>query len=429
MSDTLRIGIAGLGTVGVGVTAMLRDNARLIEQRCGKRLLPVAVSARDKTRDRGISLEGLRWHDRPEALAQDAEIDIILELMGGDEGAARQLVEAALKAGKPVVTANKALIAKHGLALSKLAEANGAVLAFEAAVAGGIPILAAMQGGLAANRFTRITGILNGTCNYILSRMSEEGDSFDAVLQDAQALGYAEADPSFDIDGVDTAHKLAILTSLAFGTAPSFDAISIEGIRQVTAEDMESAAELGYAVKLLGIASQDESGIIQRVHPALVAKESSLGSVHGVFNAVQVESDFAGRMFFEGRGAGAGPTASAVLADVMDIARGVTYHPFTLEANRLQSPPNAGMENLHSAHYLRLQVIDKPGVLAEVTDIFREAGISLRSFLQRESAPAEPVTLVLTTHPTGEAAMTTALAAITCLTSVTQPPYRIRIES
>ena len=428
MTTPLRIGIAGLGTVGAGTVAILQQHEKMLEQRTGRALRITAVTARDKSKSRE-NMQHLHWVENPLALASDPEIDVVVELIGGAEGTARELVETALKNGKSVVTANKALIAHHGIALASLAEQSGAVLAFEAAVAGGIPIIKALRDGLAANQFRRIMGILNGTCNYILTQMEHTQASFDDVLKEAQKLGYAEAEPSFDVDGIDTAHKLAILTSLAFGCAPAIDAVFVEGIRRITLLDMAFAKQLGYTIKLLGIASQTAQGIEQRVHPCMVPADSSLGSVSGVFNAILAEGDAVGNIMFEGRGAGAGPTASSVVADIMDIARGVTYKPFTLPVSALQTLPLCGMQDLRCSYYVRLSVIDRPGVLAEVTTLFKNEHISLRSFLQHSHAPNEPVHLVITTHETHEIAMLRALSAIGKLESVGELPYMIRIEN
>lgn len=428
-TSPLRIGIAGLGTVGGGTLKILRESADMLEARTGRALNVVAISARDKKKNRGLDLGGIRWLDDPLSMAKDPEIDVVVELIGGADGTARALVEQSLTAGKSVVTANKALIAHHGIALAALAEKSGSLLAFEAAVAGGIPIIKALRDGLAANHFKRIAGIMNGTCNYILTTMWESKRQFDDVLKEAQALGYAEAEPSFDIDGIDTAHKLAILTSLAYGCAPAIDNVFIEGIRRISLRDMECAAELGYTIKLLGIATQTEHGIEQRVHPCMVAMDSPLGTVHGVYNAIVAEGDSVGTIFFEGRGAGAGPTASSVVADIMDIARGAVYKPFTLPVTSLKSIPFCGVESLHCSYYLRLSVIDKPGVLAEVTGIFKNENISLRSFLQHSHKPGETVQLVLTTHDTHEFAMRKAVDAISKLVTVKEPPYMIRIEN
>src|SRR5208283_1508289 len=303
MTRPLSVGVAGLGTVGGGVLKLLRDNAEIVTARAGRPIAVVAVSARDRSKDRGVPLGGLRWYDDPVALVGDAGVDVVVELIGGADGPARTLVEAAIAAGKPVVTANKAMLAVHGAALAAAAEAKGVPLAFEAAVAGGIPVIKALREGLAGNRISRIAGILNGTCNYILTQMRERGREFADVLADAQKLGYAEADPSFDIDGIDAAHKLAILAALAFGRPVAFDAVHVEGIRGVSALDIGFARELGYRIKLLGLA---------RVHPCMVPETAPIARVDGVFNAVVTEGDFVGRVMLEGRGAGAGPTASAV---------------------------------------------------------------------------------------------------------------------
>lgn len=429
MNSPLRIAIAGLGTVGAGTLQILQKQAALLAARTGKSLEVVAVSSRDRNKDRGADLSKIRWETDPLALATDKDVDIVVELIGGSEGVARSLVETALKNKKSVVTANKALIAHHGVELAKLAESSGVVLAFEAAVAGGIPIIKGLRDGLAANRFGRVIGILNGTGNYILTTMWESKRGFDDVLKEAQALGYAEADPSFDVDGVDTAHKLAILTSLAYGCAPAIDAVYMEGIRRVSLRDMEFADELGYVIKLLGISTQTEGGIQQRVHPCMVAKDSPLGTVQGAYNAVLVEGDACGSMFFEGAGAGAGPTASSVVADIMDIARGATYKPLTIPAASLKQGSFVGMEALRCSYYLRLAVTDRPGVLSEVTSIFKQEKISLQSFLQHSHKPGETVQLVLTTHNTQESAMLRAVDAIATLESVKDQPYLIRIES
>lgn len=428
MEKTLKIGIAGLGTVGAGALKILTDQAELITVRSGRPIEVVAVSSRDKKKARGVDTAKIKWLDDALAMATDPNIDVVVETIGGSEGVAKQLVEQALANGKSVVTANKALIAQHGVALAELAEKNNAVLAFEAAVAGGIPIIKALRDGLAANQFTRIAGILNGTCNYILTSMWDTKRSFDDVLAEAQAKGYAEADPSFDVDGIDTGHKLSILTSLAFGTAPAMDKVSVEGIRRMTLRDMQFADELGYAVKLLGIAAMSDKGISQRVHPCLVPKDSALASVPSAVNAILIEGDSVGTVFFEGRGAGAGPTGSSVVADIMDIARGTTYKPFTLPVAKLKKLAAADMASLRSSYYLRIGVVDRPGVLAEVTGIFKQEQISVRSFIQHSQQSGQPVQVVITTDETTEAAMQKAIAAISKLEAVKESPYMIRIE-
>src|SRR5271165_874311 len=341
----LRVGIAGLGTVGAGVVKLLARQAELITARAGRPITVTAVSARDRNRDRGISLDGLIWHDDPLALAWDENVDVVVELIGGSDGPAKALAEKALAAGRPLVTANKALLAVHGVALAQAAEAASLPLAYEAAVAGGIPVIKALREGLAANRISRVAGILNGTCNYILTVMRERGREFAEVLADAQRLGYAEADPSFDIDGIDAAHKLAILAALAFGRPVAFDAVHVEGIRSISALDIAFAAELGYRIKLLGIAGVTDGAIEARVHPCMVPQSSPIATVDGVFNAVVAEGDFVGRVMLEGRGAGARPTASAVVADLIDIARGRLTPVWGAAAAALSTTPSVPMSS------------------------------------------------------------------------------------
>lgn len=427
-SSSLKLGIAGLGTVGAGVVRLLEKHADLVAARAGRRLVVGAVSARDPKKDRGLDLAGMRWFADPVALAEDPEIDIVVELIGGSEGAARATVEAALAKGKPVVTANKALMAHHGTALARLAEERGAPLAFEAAVAGGIPVIKALREGLAANQVMRVYGILNGTCNYILSTMRETGREFAEVLAEAQKLGYAEADPAFDIDGVDAAHKLALLTSLAFGTEVDLAGVSVEGIRHVSSLDIAYAAELGYRIKLLGVARVTEHGIEQRVHPTMVPIGTPIAHVEGVYNAVVVEGDFAGRVVLQGRGAGAEPTASAVVADLIDIAAGRAVPTFTVPAHALKRLPTAPLERHTGAYYVRLMVVDKPGVIADVAAALRDERVSMEAMIQRGRAPGEAVPVVLTTHDTDEAAMRRALATIGRLATVLEEPRMIRIE-
>lgn len=429
MTRPLSVAVAGLGTVGAGLLTLLRDNAEIIAARAGRPVVVTAVSARDRNRDRGVSLDGLRWYEDPVAMAADAQADVVVELIGGSDGPARALVEAALAAGKPVVTANKALLALHGTALAGVAEASGATLAYEAAVAGGIPAIKALREGLAGNRIRRVTGILNGTCNYILTNMREQKREFADVLAEAQKLGYAEADPSFDIDGIDAAHKLAILAALAFGRPVSFDDVHVEGIRAVSALDIRLADELGYRIKLLGIAQREEGGIATRVHPCMVPAAHPIARVDGVFNAVVAEGDFVGRVVLEGRGAGAGPTASAVAADLIDIARGRHTPVWGAAPGAMDGAPALPMARHHGAYYLRLMVLDRPGVIADVTATLRDNGISLESMIQRGRAPGEAVPVVLTTHDCREAAMRAALARIGALEAVLEPPALIRIES
>jgi len=424
----LSVAVAGLGTVGTGVLTLLRENADIVAAHAGRPIAVTAVSARDRSRDRGIPLTGLRWYDDPVALAADPGVDAIVEVIGGADGPARALIEAALAAKKPVVTANKALLAVHGAALAAVAEKQGVPLAFEAAVAGGIPVIKALREGLAGNRISRVTGILNGTCNYILTVMRERGREFSEVLAEAQKLGYAEADPAFDVDGIDAAHKLAILAALAFGRPVDFGAVHVEGIRHVSALDIAFAGELGYRIKLLGIARRTEAGIEARVHPCMVPHSAPIARVDGVFNAVVAEGDFVGRVMLEGRGAGAGPTASAVIADLIDLARGRYTPVWGAASDRLSHEPSVPMAAHVGAYYLRLMVVDRPGVIADVTAVLRDLGVSLESMLQRGRSPGEAVPVVLVTHETGEAAMREALRRIAALDAVLEDPALIRIE-
>jgi homoserine dehydrogenase len=428
MTRPLSVGVAGLGTVGVGVLSLLRRNADVVAARAGRPVAVTAVSARDRERDRGVSLAGLRWYDDALGLVADPAVDVVVEVIGGANGPARALVEAALTAGKPVVTANKALLAVHGAELAMLAERTATPLAFEAAVAGGIPVIKALREGLAGNRISGVAGILNGTCNYILTVMRERGREFADVLAEAQKLGYAEADPSFDIDGIDAAHKLAILAALAFGRPVALDHVHVEGIRHVSALDIAFAGELGYRIKLLGIARQTEAGIEARVHPAMVPQSAPIARVDGVFNAVVAEGDFVGRVMLEGRGAGAGPTASAVVADLVDLARGRLTPVWGAGSGDLSNAPSVPMSAHVGAYYLRLMVVDRPGVIADVTAALRDHGVSLGSMLQRGRSPGEAVPVVLVTHETNEAAMRAAMARIAALDTVLEAPTLIRIE-
>ncbi|MCC7275421.1 MAG: homoserine dehydrogenase [Alphaproteobacteria bacterium] len=428
MAEILKIGVAGLGTVGAGTLRLLERHADRIAERAGRRLVVTAVSARDRRRDRGMDLSGVRWFQDATALAADPEVDVVVELIGGADGAAKALVEAAIARGKPVVTANKALLAIHGTALARAAEAAGVPLAFEAAVAGGIPIVKGLREGLAANALSRVYGILNGTCNYILSTMRREQREFGEVLAEAQRLGYAEADPSFDVDGIDAAHKLALLTATAFGTEVDFASVHVEGIRHVSALDIAYADELGFRIKLLGIARLTDHGIEQRVHPSMVPIGTPIAHVEGVFNAVVAEGDFVGRVVMEGRGAGAGPTASAVVADLIDVARRRSVPTFGRPAASLQKLVPAPIARHRGCYYVRLMVVDRPGVIADVTACLRDEDVSLESMLQRGRAPGEAVPVVLTTHETEEAGMRRALDRIAALGTVMEPPRMIRIE-
>ncbi len=429
MNPPLKIAVAGLGTVGAGLIDLLHRQADLLTLRAGRSIRVTAVSARDRGRDRGVDISALAWFDDAVKMAAESDADVIVELIGGEDGPARAVCEAAIAAGRSVVTANKALIAHHGTGLARDAERAGVALGFEAAVAGGIPILKALREGLAANRVRSVYGILNGTCNYILTEMRETGRDFDEILADAQKMGYAEADPGFDVDGIDAAHKLAILTSVAFGHEVDFAGVHIEGIRHISSADIAFADELGYRIKLLGIARRTDHGIEQRVHACMVRADAPIAHVEGVFNAVVVEGDFVGTTVFEGRGAGAGPTASAVVADLIDIAREGRVPAFAVPASELAPADTAPMDSHMGAYYVRLMVVDRPGVIAGVTAALRDEQVSMESMIQRSRAPDEPVPVVITTHETREAGMMKALAAIGALDTVVEPPRMIRIES
>jgi homoserine dehydrogenase len=424
----LRVGIAGLGTVGATVARLIVDNGKALAARCGRELVLTAVSARTKGQDRGFRMDGVTWFDDPAKLAASADIDLFVELMGGEGGAAKASVEAAIARGLPVVTANKALLAHHGVVLAKAAEARNLALNFEAAVAGGIPIIKALREGLGANRISRVYGILNGTCNYILTTMEATGRSFRDVLAEAQKLGYAEADPTFDIGGMDTAHKLSLLAAVAFGNAPALDGIHVEGIERITPLDIEFANEFGFRIKLLGIATRTDTGIEQRVHPSMVPHGTPLADVDGVFNAVVAEGDLAGKSVYEGRGAGAGPTASAVMADILDIARGVNLPAFGAPAAAIGRPVIVPVSDHVGACYLRFTVIDRPGVIAVLSRCLADQAISIESMLQRSRSPGEAVPVVMITHEAKEAAMAKALQAIVATGTVMEQPCMVRIE-
>ena len=424
----LRVAIAGLGTVGAAVADILQSRKELIAARCGRQIDLVAVSARDRSRDRGVALSGVDWFDDASVMATQAECDVVLELIGGEDGIAKSVCENAIAAGRHVVTANKALLAMHATALAQAAEQTGVALGYEASVAGGIPVIKALREGFAGNRISSIHGILNGTCNYILTTMRETGRDFDDVLSEAQELGYAEADPTFDIDGIDAAHKLALLASVAFGTEVDFDAVHVEGIRHVSADDITFADELGYRIKLLGIANQTDDGIEQRVYPCMVPMDAPLAHVEGVFNAVVAEGDAVGTSVLQGRGAGAGPTASAVISDIADIARGTVLPVFSVPASQLTPATTVSLDSRTGPYYVRLTVLDRPGVIADVSAALRDEQVSVEALLQRGRSEEGSVPVVLTLHETVEANIQRALDRIAKLDSVVEPPCMIRIE-
>jgi homoserine dehydrogenase len=429
MDKVLRVGIAGLGTVGASVARLLHAQAKDLAARTGRAISVTGVSARDPGRDRGVDLSGAAFFADPVALAACENIDLFVELIGGDEGPARQSVTAALEAGKPVVTANKALLAKHGLELARLAEKNRAALAFEASVAGGIPIVKTLREGLAGNSIARVYGILNGTCNYILSRMELEGLTFAECLADAQKLGYAEADPTFDIGGFDTAHKLAILASLAFGVKLDAQNISIEGIEDISLADLKAAKELGFRVKLLGVAQRTEHGVEQRVHPTMVPLSSSIAQVMGVTNAVTVDADAVNELTLVGPGAGGMATASAVVADIADIARGIRSAPFGLPVDHLALAQKSPMQRHEGGYYIRLAARNHIGAAAAIAQRMADRGISLESIVQRRPGEDDSVVpVVLVTYATTETSVREALAAIVADGHVAEKPQVIRIE-
>ncbi|MAS12943.1 MAG: homoserine dehydrogenase [Nitratireductor sp.] len=434
MAEALRIGIAGLGTVGASVVRCMTDKEAELTRQCGRTMALTAVSARDRNRDRGIVLGNAQWFDDPVELASSAEIDVFVELIGGDSGAAFDAVKAALEAGRHVVTANKALLSKHGVALAAIAEEKGVLLNYEAAVAGGIPVIKTMREALAGNEVSRVFGIMNGTANYILTRMEEEGLSFEDCLSEAQRLGYAEADPTFDIEGHDTAHKLSILTSLAFGCRISADDIYMEGISNISQADIRAASELGYRIKLLGVAVKTESGIEQRVHPTMVPTHSVIAQVHGVTNAVAIETDVLGELLLSGPGAGGNATASAVIGDMADIAKsrpGFQHGPvFGRPAAKLKPYKRARMRSHEGGYFIRMTVHDRAGVFAAIAKRMADNDISLESIVQHADGglPDEQKNVILVTHETTEAAVRKAVDGVMKDGHLVDKPQVIRIE-
>ena len=423
----LRLGIAGLGTVGVGVLKMIHKNAKIISLRTGRDIVVTAVSARSRSKDRGVDLSGFAWEDDPVALAKRDDVDIFVELMGGHEGPAKDATEAAIAAGKDVVTANKAMLAVHGQSLALAAEAAGQVIRFEAAVAGGIPVVKALTEGLAGNKINRVLGVMNGSCNYILTRMENAGLSYAEVFAEANALGYLEADPNLDVGGIDAAHKLALLAAVAFGTEVDFDSVVLEGIGAVTIEDIHAAADMGYRVKLLGVAQMTGRGLEQRMTPCLVPASSPLGQLEGGTNMVILEGDDSGQIVLRGAGAGEGPTASAVMSDVLDLARGLRLKTFGQPATSLVKAHPATTAT-PASFYLRLQLLDKPGALAKVAAVMGEAGVSIDRMRQYgHDAGKAPVLIV--THKTTRAAIDQVVLDFNQTQVVEAPPVALRIET
>jgi len=428
VTTPLRIAIAGLGTVGGDVVKALHQRGGELSRRAGRKLEIVAVSARERGKARTGDVSSIAWEPDAVALAK-TKADVVVELIGGENGVARATVEAALQADKHVVTANKALLARHGARLALLAEEKSLALKFEAAIAGGIPIVKALRESLIAHGVIAVRGILNGTCNYILTNMEATGRPFAEVLRDAQSLGYAEADPSLDVGGGDTAHKLALLSSLAFGTKPDLDHMTVEGIEHITPDDIRFAREFGFRIKLLGIARRVGEGIDQRVQPAMVRASTPLADVDGAFNAVLADAGEAGPYFFEGRGAGAAPTASAVISDIVDIARGAIGPAFGVPARDLKTLEPAQAGEASSAFYLRFEVLDLPGVLAEIAGHLAQARVSIESMIQRGRAHGEPVSIVMITHDTAQMAVERALKVIATSDKVRARPRMIPMEA
>lgn len=423
----LRLGIAGLGTVGVGVVKIVRQKAALLSARTGRAIEITAVSARSKDKNRGVTLSGYAWEDDPVALAKRDDVDVFVELMGGEDGPAKDAIEAAIALGKDVVTANKALLAHHGQALAEAAEAKDAVIRFEAAVAGGIPVIKSLTEGLAGNEITRIMGVMNGTCNYILTRMQDAGLPYDEVFAEADALGYLEADPNLDVGGIDAGHKLSLLSSIAFGTQVDFDGVALEGIQRISIEDIHQAAELGYKIKLLGVTQLTGRGLEQRMSPCLVPADSPLGQLKGGTNMVVIEGDAVEQIVLRGPGAGEGPTASAVMGDVCDIARGIRLSTFGVPAEQL-TKANSAQSNSPAPFYLRLALEDKPGAMAKIATALGDNGISIDRMRQtRHDDTHAPVLIV--THKTQRSALDQAIEAMRATGVMAADPVALRIET
>jgi homoserine dehydrogenase len=426
MTEPLRLGIAGLGTVGAGVVRLLRRHGPLLEARAGRPVTLGAVSARERGRDRGLNLAPYAWEDDPVALARRPDVDVFVELIGGDNGPALAAVEAALAAGKDVVTANKAMLAHHGQRLAELAEANGRVLRFEAAVAGAIPVVKALTESLAGNEIARVMGVMNGTCNYILTRMEHAHLTYDEVFAEAKALGYLEADPTLDVGGIDAGHKLALLAAIAFGTRVDFAGVHLEGIQRISIADIEQARAMGFRIKLLGVAQMTGRGLEQRMQPCLVPADSPLGQLANATNMVVIEGDACGQIVLRGAGAGEGPTASAVMGDVMDIARGLRVSTFGQPATSLRRV-QAARSTVTAPYYIRLMLQDRPGVLAKVATALGDAGVSIHRMRQHDhDGPIAPVIIV--THATGPDALAQALEGVARTGVAAEAPVAIRIE-
>ncbi|MBD3677112.1 MAG: homoserine dehydrogenase [Rhodobacteraceae bacterium] len=426
MSEPLRLGIAGLGTVGSGVVKIVEKHAEMLERRAGRPITISAVSARTRDKDRGFDVNAYAWEDDPVVLARRDDVDVLVELMGGSDGPAKAATEAAIAAGKDVVTANKAMLAINGQALAEAAEANDRVIRFEAAVAGGIPVVKALTEGLAGNEITRVMGVMNGTCNYILTRMEHAGLTYDEVFEEAAKLGYLEADPTLDVGGIDAGHKLALLAAVAFGTKVDFDGIKLEGIERISIEDIEQAADMGYRIKLLGVARLTGEGLEQRMTPCLVPADSPIGQLENATNMVVLEGDAVGQIVLRGAGAGEGPTASAVMSDVIDLARGARVHTFGQSAAGLVAVP-AVQSVTPAPYYLRMELLDEPGALAKIAAALGNSGISIDRMRQYgHTATTAPVLIV--THKTTRPELDDALDAMAATGVLASEPVSIRIE-
>ena len=427
MSSPLRLGIAGLGTVGIGVVKIIQKHADLLAKRSGRQVSITAVSARDRMKNRDADLSGYRWESDPMTVATADDVDVYVELVGGDAGVARDTIEAALRSGKDVITANKALLAMHGQHLAQLAESLGRVIRFEAAVAGGIPVIKTMTESMAGNQINRVMGVMNGTCNYILTRMESAGLPYEAVFEEARQLGYLEADPNLDVGGIDAGHKLAILSSIAFGTQVSFGDVELEGIERISIDDIRRASDMGYRIKLLGIAQMTARGLEQRMSPCLVPADSPLGQLVGGTNMVVIEGDAVGQIVLRGAGAGEGPTASAVLSDIVEIARGVRLPVFGQPASALKAAQPARTA-IPAAYYIRLELQDKPGALAKVATVLGDAGISIDRMRQYGQHSPASVPVLVVTHKTTPEAIDFAIEALPRTGVLVSDPVELRIE-
>ena len=427
MTQPLRLGIAGLGTVGMGVVKIIQEKASILALRSGQKIVITAVSARTRDKKRGLDISGYAWEDDPVKLATRDDIDVFVELIGGSNGPALIATKAAIAAGKDVITANKALLALHGQKLAEAAERKQNIIRFEAAVAGGIPVVKALTEGLAGNQISRVMGVMNGTCNYMLTRMENEGVSYHEVFKAAGALGFLEADPTLDVGGIDAGHKLALLAAIAFGTQVNFGAVELEGIDAITIDDIRQAADMGYRIKLLGVAQMTKLGLEQRMSPCLVPANSPLGQLEDGTNMTVLEGDEVGQIVMRGAGAGAGPTASAVLSDIVDIARGTRLPTFGQPATTLVAAKQA-LSATPAPYYLRIQLADQPGALAKIATVLGENGVSIDRMRQDSHEEATAPVLIVT-HKTLRSTLDQALKHLPSTGVLDTTPVAIRIET